>query len=214
VIRQLRDLVIWVEGGEVVLGIFCSAGFNPYPLVVEEVAMINTARLIVRRFYEGDYVALYAYLSNPSVYRFEPGEPISLEKAKQLCIERAQGDDYWAVILRSTSEMVGHLSFRQTGTQEFFTWELGYIFNPEFHNQGYATEAAKALLAYGFKNFGIHRVVAHCSPENIASWRVLEKIGMRREGHYHKNIFFYRDEQGKPLWIDTYSYAILGEDVF
>jgi ribosomal-protein-alanine N-acetyltransferase len=54
-------------------------------------------------------------------------------------------------------------------------------------------------------------VVAHCNPENIASWRVMEKIGMRREGYFHKNIFFSRDADGTPIWLDTYEYAILKE---
>ena len=174
--------------------------------------MINTARLVLRRFREEDYVALYAYLSNPGIYWFEPGGPISLEKAKELCIERSQGTDYLAVTLRSTDELVGHLSFRQTEAEEFHTWELGYIFNPAFQNKGYATESARALIEYGFRHFGIHRVVAYCSPENIASWRVLEKIGMRREGYFRKNIFFNCDGDGEPIWLDTYAYAILAKE--
>ena len=87
--------------------------------------MINTSRLLIRHFQEQDSKSLFEYLSNPSIYRFEPGEPISLEKAKELALERVQGTNFWAVILKSTQVMVGHLYFTQTDPKEFLTWELG-----------------------------------------------------------------------------------------
>jgi ribosomal-protein-alanine N-acetyltransferase len=175
--------------------------------------MINTSRLLIRQFQEQDYSSLFEYLSNPSIYRFEPGEPISLEEAKELASERSQGNDFWAVVLKGEQKMVGHLYFKQIEPIEFLTWELGYIFSPAFQKKGYATESAYGLIQYGFEHFGIHRVIAHCNPENIASWRVLEKIGMKREGYFRKNIFFHTTPDGSPLWIDTYAYAILKEDI-
>jgi ribosomal-protein-alanine N-acetyltransferase len=175
--------------------------------------MINTSRLLIRRFQEYDYQSLFEYLSNPSIYRFEPGEPISLEKAKELTSERAQGNDFWAVILKGDQKMVGHLYFKQIQPKEFQTWELGYIFHPDFHNRGYATESASGLVHYGFKHFGIHRVIARCNPENVASWKVLEKIGMRKEGFFRKNVFFQTATDGSPLWVDSFEFAILKEDI-
>ncbi|HZW03262.1 MAG TPA: GNAT family N-acetyltransferase [Anaerolineaceae bacterium] len=175
--------------------------------------MIETTRLVIRRFEAQDCEALYAYLSNPAVYRFEPGEPVSLEAARKMTLERAQGSDYWAVVLRPTGLLVGHLYFKQVAPAALLTWELGYIFNPQFQGQGYASESASALVRYAFEQMGVHRVVAHCNPENVASWRVMEKIGMRREGHLRKNIFFRRAADGSPLWVDTYAYGILREEV-
>jgi [ribosomal protein S5]-alanine N-acetyltransferase len=174
--------------------------------------MINTSRLLIRQFQAQDDTSLYEYLSDPGIYRFEPGEPISLEKVKEMTLERAQGNDFWAVVLKSTQEMVGHLYFQQTEPRKLLTWELGYIFNPRFHNQGYATESAAALVRYGFDHFGIHRVVARCNPENIASWKVLEKIGMRREAFFRQNVFFRTAPDESPLWLDTFEYAILKEE--
>lgn len=174
--------------------------------------MINTSRLLIRQFQAHDYLDLFAYLSNPSVYRFEPGEPISLARAKELTLERALHSDFWAVVLRNTQKMVGHLYFKQIEPQEYFTWELGYIFNPEFHNRGYASEAAQALIGFGFEHSGIHRVIAHCDSRNVASWKVLEKIGMTREGSFRKNVFFRRNPDGSPLWVDSFEYAVLKED--
>jgi RimJ/RimL family protein N-acetyltransferase len=181
--------------------------------MIEELGMINTSRLLIRQFQEQDYTSLFEYLSNPSIYRFEPGEPISLEKAKELASERTQGHDFWAVILKDNQKLVGHLYFKQIEPKEFQTWELGYIFNPDFHNKGYATESASGLVQYGFMHFGIHRVIAHCNPENAASWKVLEKIGMRREGYFKKNVFFRTATDGSPLWVDSFEYAILKEEI-
>jgi ribosomal-protein-alanine N-acetyltransferase len=178
-----------------------------------EISMINTSRLLIRQFQEQDYISLFEYLSNPIIYRFEPGEPISLEQARALALERAQGTDFWAVVIKDNQTMVGHLFFKEIEPKEFLTWELGYIFNPKFQNKGYATESACGLIQYGFEHLGIHRVIAHCNPENIASWRVLEKIGMKQEGYFRKNIFFRTTSSGSPLWIDTYEYALLKADI-
>jgi len=174
--------------------------------------MIETKRLTIRPFQPQDGAALYAYLSNPSVYLFEPGEPISLERAMELAAERALGTNFWAVVVKNTHELVGHLYFHQIEPPEFRTWELGYIFNPAYHNLGFASESSAALLTYGFAHWGIHRVVAYCAPENVASWRVMEKIGMRREGMMRKNVFIRRDTNGAPLWEDSYAYALLAEE--
>jgi len=174
--------------------------------------LISTPRLLIRKFREEDAPALYAYLSNPLIYRFEPGETVTLAEARQIAHQRALGPDFWAVALNDSEQLVGHLYFSQIEPPELLTWELGYIFNPDFQNRGYATEAAAALVGYGFAHWSIHRVVAHCNPENTASWRVMEKIGMQREGYFRQNIFFQRDAKGEPIWLDTFEYAILQTD--
>ena len=174
--------------------------------------MIETQRLIIRPFQPQDGAALHAYLSNPSVYQYEPGEPISLERAMELAAERSLSKNFWAVVLKNTQEMVGHLHFHQIDQLEFLTWELGYIFNPNYHNQGFASESSAALMAYGFAHWSIHRVAAYCNPENVASWRVMEKIGMRREGLMRKNFFIRRNADGTPFWEDSLAYALLVEE--
>ena len=174
--------------------------------------MIETQRLIIRPFQPQDGAALHAYLSNPAIYQYEPGEPISLERAMELAAERSLSKNFWAVVLKKTKVLVGHLYFHQIDQPEFLTWELGYIFNPAYHNQGFASESSAALIAYGFAHWGIHRVAAYCNPENVASWRVMEKIGMRREGLMRKNVSFRRDADGTPLWEDSYAYALLAEE--
>jgi RimJ/RimL family protein N-acetyltransferase len=78
-----------------------------------------------------------------------------------------------------------------------------YVLDPAHHGQGYATEAARALLAYSFGELGLHRVWADVDPRNPASMRVCERLGMRKEAHHIENVFI-RDE-----WCDTVIYAML-----
>ena len=176
--------------------------------------MLTTERLIIRSFLESDYTDLYEYLCLKEIYRFEPGEPISIEEAKQICRERAKGTDFHAVTLRGEKKkLIGHVSFIQVEPKLFMTWEIGFIFNPAFQNKGYATEASRSIIDHAFKKLNVHRIVGFCSMENIASQRVLEKCGMTREGLLRKNAFFRKDKNGQPLWLDSYEYAILADDV-
>jgi RimJ/RimL family protein N-acetyltransferase len=74
---------------------------------------------------------------------------------------------------------------------------------------GYATESAEAVIKEAFENLGARRIIAMCNPNNEPSWRLLERLGMRREGHLIKNIYFKKDAAGNPIWQSTYEYAIL-----
>ena len=175
--------------------------------------MLATDRLIIRPFLESDYADLYEYLSLEETYRYEPGKPITKDEAKKIAAERAGGTDFWAVTLKENKEkLIGHVSLIQTEPKQFRTWEIGFIFHPDFQNKGYATEASRAVIDYSFRELDAHRVVGYCSTENTPSWKVLEKCGMTREGLGRKNVFFRKDKSGKPHWLDSYEYAILAED--
>jgi ribosomal-protein-alanine N-acetyltransferase len=175
---------------------------------------LKTDRLIVRLFRHRDAGDLYDYLSLPETYRFEPGEPVSRRKAAETAREFASGANFWAAELADRHQVIGHVSLFPAGPDRVRTWEIGYIFNPAYQRKGYATEAARAIIGYAFTKLDAHRVVAHCSPVNVASWRVLEKCGLRREGLEKKNVFFHHDGAGNPVWFDSYTYAILAEEFF
>ena len=175
--------------------------------------MLSTERLRIRRFLEDDYKDLYDYLSLEETYKYEPGKPISIEEAKRIASDRAKGIGFWAITLKDNDKkLIGHVSFIQMEPKFFLTWEIGFIFNPAYQGKGYASESSRALINYSFTKLGAHRVVGYCSTENIASWKVLEKCGMKREGLRRKNAFFRKDKDGQPLWMDSYEYAILAED--
>jgi RimJ/RimL family protein N-acetyltransferase len=171
--------------------------------------LFETKRLRVRRFTPNDYTDLFAYLSEPSVYIFEPGKPISLEEAKNLTIQRSKGSDFIAVELKKTRKMIGHLYFKQVEPLHLMTWELGYIFNPKFHRKGYGSEAAAAWIRYAFVHYDIHRIMARCNPKNKASWKLLNKIGFKREGCFTLFGFVHTDENGSPIWTDVYEYSLI-----
>jgi len=167
---------------------------------------LETDRLVVRRFRSADGEALWSYLSLSETYRFEPGAPISRVEADHLASQRASSPDFWAVAHKDGT-LVGHLYFHLTDPAEFLTWELGYIFHPDHQGKGYCTEASRALVAHAFDHWNAHRVVAFCDPLNPASWKVLEKCGLEREGLFRQKAFFRRDKNGAPLWHDCLAYG-------
>lgn len=171
-----------------------------------------TERLLIRRFLPEDGKDLWAYLSREEVVRFEPYGVFDEEASRQGALRRAGDPAFLAVCLRETGQLIGNLYFSRHEPETFGTWEIGYVFHPAFGGRGYATEAAGALVAHGFREMGIRRIVAECNTENVASWRLLERLGMRREGHYRKVAYFKADADGSPRWFDAYAYAMLNEE--
>jgi ribosomal-protein-alanine N-acetyltransferase len=172
----------------------------------------STDRLLLRQFAPSDAHDLFEYLSLASTYAYEPGAPVDIAEAERLAAERSQGLKFFAVELKSEHKLIGHIYLSMVEPKDFMTYELVYIFNPRYHNQGYATEAARAAIAFCFSDLGAHRIVANCNPKNVASWKLLERCGLAREALLRKNVFFRKDERDRPLWNDTYQYAILSPD--
>jgi RimJ/RimL family protein N-acetyltransferase len=93
------------------------------------------------------------------------------------------------------------------------TYEIGYIFNKKYQGKGFATEAIQKYILYQFSRTNIHKIIAHCSPKNVKSWKLLERLKFKREGILRKNIFFFFFKNNKPIWLDTYEYGLLKEDI-
>jgi len=172
---------------------------------------LNTERLIIRRFEENDWRDLYEYLSDDEVVKFEPYEAFNQKQAKEETNYRITDDAFYAVCLKDSGKLIGNLYFSKA---DFDTFELGYVFNKNYQKLGYASEGIKALLDYAFANLGARRVVAMCNPINTSSWKLLERLKFRREGHLIKNIYFKKDSNNNPIWQDTYEYAVLNEEWF
>ena len=170
---------------------------------------METNRLIIRPFVKEDADDLYAYLSREEVVRYEPYPPFNREQAAEEAVRRANDPNFHAVVLKAENRVIGNLYF---APGDFDTWELGYVFHDAYWGHGYAAEACRALLTQAFTQGNVHRVIAMCNPENIASWHLMERLGMRREGHLRKNIWFFKDENDRPVWQDTYEYALLREE--
>lgn len=170
---------------------------------------LTTQRLLIRNFTKNDWKDLYEYLSDENVVRFEPYEVFTEEQCKHEAIQRSKNEAFIAVCLKDTNKVIGNIYFAR---QDFDTWELGYVFNTTYQGMGYATESAGEVLREAFEKLGARRITAMCNPNNEPSWRLLERLGMRREGHLIKNIYFKKDADGNPIWQSTYAYAILADE--
>ncbi len=167
---------------------------------------ITTERLLIRDLLMEDWVDIHVYASDPEVARYMIWGPNSEEETKefiQRVIQMQQQDpriDFeCAVVLKETGKLIGGCGLRQDGKQG----EIGYCLNPEYWRKGYASEAAAAMIEFGFKELGLHRIYATCRPDNVGSAKVLEKVGMRREGHLREHMWH------KGNWHDSLLYSIL-----
>jgi RimJ/RimL family protein N-acetyltransferase len=171
---------------------------------------IRTERLLLRPYAHGDVDALYAYQRLPEVHRYLYGEPRTRSEVETLVMERAgkgalteAGQALTLVAdLAQTGELVGDCVLFWH-SQEHRQGEVGYVFNPAYHGRGLATEAVGALLRLGFDGFDLHRIAGRLDARNVASARVLERAGLRREAHLVENEFV------KGEWTDELIYGIL-----
>lgn len=168
----------------------------------------ETKRLILRRYKREDLQDLFEYLSDIEVVKYEPYKPLTFDEAKENLEWRIETDEMIAVELKDSCKMIGNVYM---GRREFDSLEIGYVFHRKYWGHGYAAESCKALMKQAFSN-GIHRIYAECDPRNERSWKLLEALGFQREAHFRRNVYFWKDETEKPIWKDTYVYAMLNGD--
>lgn len=171
----------------------------------------QTERLVLRRFCKEDLQDLYEYLSDEETVKYEPYQPMSLAEAKKELEERIDSDEMIAVVRKSDGKLIGNVYL---GKREFATLELDYVFNRRYCGQGYAKESCQALIEKAFYE-GVHRIYAECDPENPNSWKLLERLGFVKEAYFKQNVYFWKNEDGNPIWKDTFVYSLLqrGESV-
>lgn len=167
--------------------------------------VIETERLILRRFMSTDYDDLFEFLFQLENDEFEGYPGITYENGKEHLAYRIDSQDFWAIALKDTGKVIGNI---YCGTRDFDAAEVGFIINRNYQGRGYAGEALSAVIRNRFMS-GTHRIYAECDPRNISSWKLLEKVGMKREAFFRKNIYFHKDNDGNPIWKDTYVYALL-----
>ena len=166
---------------------------------------IETENLIIRNFELKDEKDLCEYMIQRVQAEFESYPDFTEKKSKQEIEYRSKSDEFFAIELKEYHKVIGNIYL---GERNSNARELGYVLNENYQGKGYGTEASKAVICYFFKE-GVHRIYAECAPQNTPSWKVMEKIGMEREAHFRKNVSFHNDNQGKPIYWDTYVYAIL-----
>lgn len=174
---------------------------------------IETARLKLRRFREDDAESLLALYGNPQVVRYLYTEPMQRDRLGEALQRRlrpakleVEGDVLeLAAELRTSGEFVGTVTLFHRSS-EHSRGEIGYTIAPEFWGHGFAREGATALLRIGFELLGLHRLEGQCDARNLASVRVMEVIGMRKEAHLRENEFV------KGEWTDEILFAMLADE--
>lgn len=174
---------------------------------------IETERLLLRPFETSDHAALHAIHSREDLTRYLYWGPRGPEEVSEVLADKVAGARleyegdvlHLAAALRDGGALVGDILLMWRSLVHRSA-EIGFLFHPDHHGRGYATEAAAALLRLGFEELGLHRVYGRLDARNTASARVLEKLGMRREAHLVEN------EWVKGEWTDEAVYGMLDRE--
>jgi len=196
------------------------------PLVIE------TERLILRPLRMSDVDDLYEYQSDAKIVRYIPWEERSREQVTHFLGKalntsknehRDEGD--FIVLAWELKDLSGDSRYEKTTSLENYRpgkvigqsntslkstndqlADIGWVTHPDYHRQGFAHEATRALMKYVFDNFPVHRIIAEIDTRNPESAKLAEKLGMRREGEFINSEFFKGD------WCSMWLYAILKEE--
>ena len=178
--------------------------------------MLETARLILRPFTEADAADAYEYLHEPTVHCFACMKTETIEEARKAVLDRAKdGEYYFAITLKENGKVIGEIdAMPETAAPDeqnavLDTFSPCWMLNTAYHGCGYAYEAAHAFFDYLFAQKGARRIYAYTEDYNLASQKLCEKLGMRREGLFMEFVSFVKDEDGNPIYENTYQYAIL-----
>ncbi len=161
---------------------------------------------------DSDLAPFIAYRNDPEVARYQSWEGISEPEARAFIQEQKDvqpgvpGEWFQiAVELKETGLLVGDCALKIEEHDERQA-EIGYTLSRAYQGRGIASEAVSCVLEYVFGTLELHRVIAIVDCENVASFTLLERLGLRREGHFRQNVWF------KGKWGDEYLYATLQEE--
>jgi len=175
---------------------------------------LRTSRLVLRTMTANDVDDIHSYQSRPDVCRYVPFEPRSRDEVAAKVSEHStalvlsEEGDYWQLAIERQDDpgrVIGDVYFTIKSTANASA-EIGWTLHPDFTGQGFATEAAGAILDIAFRELNLHRVSAELDPRNEASVALCKRLGMRREAYFVEDMWF------KGEWGDTEIYAILARE--
>lgn len=174
--------------------------------------ILKTERLLLREFVAEDWRAVYAYQNDPRYLEFYEWEHRSEQDVKSF-VQRFIDQQHesprvkfqLAIVLPNSNKLIGNVGIRKPNVKAYNA-EMGYELDPREWNNGYATEAATAMLKFAFEQLRLHRVSARVNASNGNSIRLLEKLGMRQEGRLREEEFF------KGRYWDTLVYGMLEDE--
>ncbi|MEI2666987.1 GNAT family protein [Rossellomorea sp. LJF3] len=168
---------------------------------------LSNERLWLREFTTSDWMGVHTYASQDIVCQYQPWGP-NTEKDSQDFVNQAIKDSrqnqrtrfVFAIIYDEMLIGAGELNIRSFTNK---VGEIGYIVNPDYWGKGIATDVATLLIDFGFRERKLHRIFATCDPRNIGSSKVLEKVGMTKEGRIREDLLM------KDGWRDSSLYSVL-----
>ncbi len=169
--------------------------------------VLQTQRFVIRAFTENDLETFSQYRSRPEVAKFQSWTDFTYSDAlalfKQMDYRDFAESGHWyqlAIADAGNNQLVGDIAVQFIDADQL---EIGFTVAPEHQRKYVAFEAVSAFIQYAFNTLEKHRVIATTDTLNIASFRLLESLGFRREAHFRQNIYF------KGAWGDEYQYALL-----
>lgn len=172
--------------------------------------ILETERLVLRKLKIEDADAMYIYASNDDVTKYvlwdSHTSPEQTKQFLQFMIDKYEQENYaWAVTLKDSDEFIGTIDYVMLDHNEHIG-EIGYALSHLYWGKGYMSEAAKAILHYGFTELHLERIQARCFAENIGSERVMQKAGMVYEGTMRKS------KLAKGTYYDLKLYSMIREE--
>jgi len=174
---------------------------------------IETDRIVLREFQLSDLEDVHCYAKEMDVVKYMSWGPNTEEDTISFIKDAIYKKDKeprlvyeMAIIDKVSNALVGGVGLYILSVDNKIG-EIGYSLNPKYWNMSYASEAAKAMIDFGFNSLKLHRIEARCDIRNIASSRVMEKSGMKREGIIREHIFL------RGSWRNSYQYSIIEDDI-
>ena len=175
--------------------------FIPFPI-------IETERLILREIIDADLLEIFYQRSDPEMMQYVDRTPAHTHQDASEFIGRIQAalqtneGITWGISLKNEPKLIGNIGIWRID-KEHHRAEIGYVLHPEYQSKGYASEALKAIIEYGFSVMKLHSLEANVNPLNIASIRLLERNNFVKEAHFKENYYF----DGK--YLDSVIYSLL-----
>ena len=173
---------------------------------------LETDRLILRNYQLKDINDFHELMSQEFVARHQSFvAPLSLERCEQSVTRRLDNDSYLVCELKENGKVIGTL---EQNKEDSGNYTIGYEFSEQYGKKGYATESVKALISHLFLALDARRITADMDEGNVNSWRLVEKLGFRREAHFIEceTSFNEKDEHGNPVLVNCFVYALLKKE--
>jgi ribosomal-protein-alanine N-acetyltransferase len=170
-----------------------------------EIPIIETERLLLRKITLNDVDDIFDYASIPELTTFVLWYP---HKTKSETFDFIKFTDeqfrnrlsiVWGILIKNENKLIGSIDLRGWNTDNK-CGDVGYAISKDYWNKGFVSEAMKAVIKFGFEQLQLNRIEAHCQKENIGSWRVMEKCGMKYEGTLREKVFIKKRYRSMKMY--------------